>query len=242
MKRLQCHLKYLFCLCLFAQSACAWAQASAIQLALLASMPDIQKIDSITASPIPGLYEVVSNGSVYYSDSIGKYVLKGNLINLHTKQNLTQQKIEKLNAIDFDSLPLKDAFTVVNGNGSRKIAIFSDPNCPYCKQLERELLGLSDVTVHIFLYPILNQDSKEKAKAIWCAADKRKSWQDWMIRGVQPGVPACDDFSSVKRNVDFGRSHRMTGIPVVVMADGTQQVGLLKTQKLEAFITSAAAN
>jgi thiol:disulfide interchange protein DsbC len=133
---------------------------------------------------------------------------------------------------------LKDAFTVVRGNGKRKVAVFADPNCGYCKRFERDLAKIDNVTIHTFLYPILSPDSAEKSKNIWCAKDKSKSWQDWMFNDQIPVGASCDT-TALTRNLTLGRKHKITGTPTLIFADGSRVPGALSTQQIEKQLTSA---
>ncbi len=139
------------------------------------------QIKGIAKSPIAGLYEVNLGSQIIYSDANGDYLLLGDLVDAKSRKNLTEARLADLNRIDFASLPFANAVKVVKGNGSRKIAVFSDPNCPYCRQLENTLKSVDNVTVYTFLYPVLSPDSTAKAKAIWCSADRAKAWEAWML-------------------------------------------------------------
>ena len=214
------------------------AQEAVIRKNLTERIPQLGKIDDVTKSPMPGLYEVRVNGTdILYTDADGSYLLHGSLIDTKSRRNLTEERIDKLTAIDFDSLPLKDAFTVVRGNGKRKLAVFEDPNCGYCKRFERDLAGVKDVTIHMFLYTILSADSAENSKAIWCTKDKAKAWQDWMVRDVQPAsAPSNCDTVAVTRNVDLGKKYKITGTPTLVFADGTRVPGAINAQQIEKML------
>ena len=131
---------------------------------------------------MPGLFEVRVGTDLFYTDAEGNFLIQGHLIDTKLQRNLTEERIDKLLAIDFDALPLKDAFTIVRGNGKRKMAVFEDPNCGYCKRFERDLQKVDNVTIYMFLYPILGPDSTDKSRNIWCAKDKAKAWLDWMVR------------------------------------------------------------
>ena len=146
--------------------------------------------------------------------------------------------MEKLNAIDFGALPLKDAFTIVRGNGKRKMAVFEDPNCGYCKRFERDLQKVSDVTIYMFLYPILGADSADKSKNIWCAKDKARTWQDVMVKD-QPVPKASCDASAIDRNVEFGKKLKITGTPTVFFANGSRVPGAISAQQVEKFLAEA---
>jgi thiol:disulfide interchange protein DsbC len=142
---------------------------------------------------MPGLFEVRIGNDILYTDAEGNYLIQGTLIDTRSRKNLTEERIDKLTAINFKDLQLKDAFTIVRGNGKRKLAVFEDPNCGYCKRFEADLQKIDNVTVYTFLIPILGADSAEKSKQIWCSADKAKTWDDWMLRHVAPkGTSKCD--------------------------------------------------
>src|SRR5207244_2716598 len=153
----------------------------------------------------------------------GNYVIQGSLIDAKQQKNLTEEREEKLLQIDFSALPMKDAFVIVRGNGKRKIAVFEDPNCSYCKRFERDLQKVDNVTVYMFLYPILGPDSTEKSRAHWCSRDKGKSWLDWMLRSEPPQkADASCDMTALARNLEFGKKHKITGTPTLVFADGSR--------------------
>jgi thiol:disulfide interchange protein DsbC len=211
----------------------AWSQDAAIRKNLTERIPQLPQIDEISKSPMPGLYEIRVNGNeIYYTDAEANYLVQGNLIDTRQKRNLTEERIAKLSAIDFDALPFKDAFTIVRGNGKRKLAVFEDPNCGYCKRFEKDLQKVNNVTIYLFLYPILSKDSGEKSKNIWCAKDKARAWQDWMVRDVPPAAASCDS-AAIARNVELGRKFRITGTPTLVFADGSRVPGAVGADQVE---------
>ena len=219
----------------------AFAQEAQIRKNLAERLPALSKIDEISKTPMNGLYEIrVNDSDILYTDAEGNFLLQGNLIDTKNKRNLTEERQEKLNAITFDSLPLKDAFVQVRGNGKRKMAVFADPNCGYCKRFERDLEKINDVTIHTFLIPILSADSAEKAKNLWCAKDKGKAWADWMVRD-QPISKASCDASALERNLTFSRKYKITGTPTVFFADGTRVPGAIGVQQIEKMLASAKA-
>jgi thiol:disulfide interchange protein DsbC len=213
----------------------ALADEAAIRKNIAERIPNFPKIDEITKTDIPGLYEVrVMETEIFYTDEQGNYVIQGGqLIDTKTRTNLTEQRIGKLTAIDFKSLPLKDAMVWKQGTGERKLVVFSDPNCPYCKKFEHDLQSLKDITVYTFLYPILGNDSSEKAKQIWCAKDNMKVWRDWMLKGAPIPESAQCDTSALARNFSFGQKHRIRGTPGLVFEDGRQQAGAMNAEQLE---------
>ena len=215
------------------------AQEATIRKNLAERIPQLQKIDEISKSPMPGLFEIRVNGTeIFYSDAEGNYLVQGNLIDTRQRRNLTEERVDKLNAISFEALPLKDAFTIVRGNGKRKLAVFEDPNCGYCKKFERDLQKVDNVTLHLFLYPILGADSVEKSKHIWCAKDKVKSWNDWMVRDQLPKSASCDT-AAIERNVEFGRKYKISGTPTLIFADGSRVPGAIDAAQVEKHLTEA---
>ena len=219
----------------------ALAQEAVIRKNLAARLPTLGKIDEISKTPMNGLYEIrVNDSDILYTDAEGNFLLQGNLIDTRVKRNLTEERIEKLSAIAFDALPLKDAFTEVRGNGKRKMAVFADPNCGYCKRFERDLAKVNDVTIHTFLIPILSPDSVEKSKNIWCAKDKSKAWSDWMVNGQAAAKASCDT-APLERNLAFSKKYKITGTPTVFFADGTRVPGAISAQDIEKQLASAAS-
>ena len=217
----------------------AQAQEATIRKNLAERLPNLPKIDEISKSPMPGVYEVRLNSTdIFYTDENGDFLVQGSLIDTKAKVNLTEQRIEKLTAIAFKDLPLKDSFTIVRGNGKRKMAVFEDPNCGYCKKFERDLTKVDNVTVHVFLYPILSPDSNEKSKNIWCAKDKGKAFLDWMVRDVTPAAGTCD-IAAVTRNLEFGKKNKINGTPAMIFADGTRVPGAIGPERIEKFLTAA---
>jgi thiol:disulfide interchange protein DsbC len=220
------------------------AQDAAIRKALAERLPQLPPIDEVTPSPIAGLYEVRYGGSeILYSDVKGDFVLvNGSMVDTKTRTDLTEARIEKLLAIDFDKLPVKDAMVIKQGNGSRKMAVFVDPNCGYCKRFERDLSAIKDVTIYTFLIPILGADSAAKSRNIWCAKEPATTWRAWMLDNVTPPVAMgrCD-FGAVDRNVAFAHKQRINGTPAVFFADGTRKPGAIPGDQIEKLLVAASA-
>jgi thiol:disulfide interchange protein DsbC len=218
--------------------ACLGAQAdeAAIRKNLTERIPQMPKIEEISKSAMSGLYELrTADNDIMYTDADGNFLIQGNLIDTKGRRNLTEERINKLSAVDFDSLPSKDAFTIVRGNGKRKIAVFEDPNCGYCKRFEKDLQKVDNVTISLYLYPILSADSTEKSRNIWCAKDKAKAWNDWMLRNQVPTAAAAScDAPALARNVEFGRKYRITGTPTLLFADGSRIPGAIPVEQIEA--------
>ena len=220
-------------------SLAALADDAAIRKNLAERLPNLPAIDEISKTPMPGLFEVRVNGTdIFYTDADGNFLIQGSVFDTKARANLTEIRTTKLSAIDFDKLPLKDAFTIVHGNGKRKIAVFEDPNCGYCKRFERDMQKVDNVTFYMFLYPILGADSITKSNSLWCAKDKAKAWQDWMVRDVAvAAAPACDT-SALTRNVEFGKKHKITGTPTMFFADGTRVPGAIDAPQVEKLLAS----
>jgi len=224
---------------LAALSLSAFAQEAAIRKNLAERLPKLPAIDEITKTPMPGLYEVrINHSDIFYTDEKGDFLIQGSLIDTKAQQDLTEQRVEKLTAIAFKDLPLKDAFTIVRGNGKRKMAVFEDPNCGYCKRFERDLVKIDNVTVHVFLYPILSADSGEKSRNIWCAKDKGKAFLDWMVKDMTPPDAKCDA-AAVARNFEFGKKARITGTPTIIFADGSRVPGAIGADRVEKLLAEA---
>ena len=224
---------------LLAIGAAAHADEAAIRKNLGERLKDLS-IDEVSKTPIAGLYEVRIGTDIFYSDEQGNYVVQGNLIDTRTRTDLTQARIDKLTAVDFASLPLKDAIVWKQGSGARMLGVFADPNCGYCKRLEKDLLAVKDITVYTFLFPILGGDSPEKSRDIWCAKDQGKVWRDWMIEGKAPprSMGQCDT-SVLARNTALGRKHRINGTPGVIFEDGTRVPGALPAGEVEKHLAAA---
>ena len=220
-------------------SMSAMADEATIRKNLMERLPNLPAIEEVSKTPMAGLFEVRVNGSeLFYTDAEGNFLIQGSVFDTKARSNLTEVRTTKLTAIDFDKLPLKDAFTIVRGNGKRKIAVFEDPNCGYCKRYEREMQKVENATFYMFLYPILGADSVTKSNSLWCAKDKAKAWQDWMVRDL-PVVPATCDTSALTRNVEFGKKYKITGTPTMFFVDGTRVPGAIDAAQVEKMLTAA---
>jgi thiol:disulfide interchange protein DsbC len=219
----------------------AAAQEAVIRKNLAERLPNFPKLDEVTKTPIPGLWEVRIGHDLLYTDEQGNHVIQGTLFDTRAKVNLTDQRLDKLTAIEFDKLPFKDAMVVKQGSGARKMAVFADPNCGYCKRFERDLLAVKDVTIYTFLYPVLGPDSNDKSRAIWCSKDAMKTWRAWMIDGVTPpkAMGACDT-AAIERNTALGRKHRINGTPAVLFEDGRRVPGAIPVAEVEKRLVEAA--
>lgn len=218
----------------------AHAQEADIRKALAERIPQMDKIDEVRPTPMKGLFEVRIGTDLFYTDAKGNYVIQGELIDTKARRNLTEDRIAKLTAVDFAALPLKDAFTIVRGDGKRKVAVFEDPNCGYCKRFERDMQNVDNVTVYLFLYPILSPDSAEKSRNIWCSKDRVAAWQDMMVRDKTVPAASCDT-SAIQRNLAFGRQYKITGTPTLIFANGTRVPGAIGSADVEKRLAEASA-
>jgi thiol:disulfide interchange protein DsbC len=216
----------------------AQAQEAAIRKNLADRLPQLGKIDEISKTPMTGLFEIRVGSDLFYTDAEANFLIQGHLIDTKLQRNLTEERLDKLMAIDFSALPVQDAFTIVRGNGKRKVAVFEDPNCGYCKRFERELQKVDNVTVYMFLYPILGRDSTDKSRNIWCSKDKAKAWQDFMVRDQPVPAGSCDT-SALARNLEFGKKHKITGTPTLVFANGTRVPGAIGAPQVEKLLADA---
>jgi len=214
----------------------------ALKKTLQAKVPQLT-VESVGKSPLPGFYEVVANGAVFYVDEKGKYLIVAErVLDLDAKKDILEERMNKLTGIRFDSLPLELAFKNVKGNGKRKLAVFSDPDCPYCRRLEQDLKQLSDVTVYTFLLPIqgLHPAAAEKARAVWCSPDRQKTWDEMMLNNVNPTGPnSCEN--PVDKIAGFAQEKRISATPTMFLADGTRISGARPAGELDRLLNEAQA-
>ena len=228
----------LFCLCVSA----AWADEASVKKGLTAKFPG-SSIKSIVKTPFAGLYEVYMDGDLLYTDDKVGYLFLGNLIELKSKRNLTEESMQKLTKVQFDTLPLDSAIKVVKGNGKRKIAVFSDPDCPFCKRFEAELKSVNDITIYTFLFPIegLHGGATDKAKAIWCAPDRVKAWQDWIVEGIAPKNPGTCA-TPLEKIAELAGKLGIRGTPTIIMGDGRRVPGMVPAAQLETLMATPASS
>lgn len=188
-------------------------------------------IENIQATDMKGIYSGSMDGQVVYLGEDAQHILVGSMYRLSDQKNLTQDLVLKQNSIDWKKLPLQDAVKSVRGNGKRQIAIFSDPNCPYCKQLEAELSKLNDVTIYTFIYPIKTQ-SIAVSKQIFCEKDPALAWSNLISKGIQPSSKkTCAN--PVERNLSLGKSLGLTGTPAIIFSNGFKVMGSHPAQEIE---------
>ncbi|MEN9550889.1 MAG: putative thiol:disulfide interchange protein DsbC precursor [Pseudomonadota bacterium] len=224
--------------CLLLGSAAVWPQDANLKKTLADRLPSLPKIEEISKTPMPGVFEIrVQGNEIFYSDAKGDFLIQGALIDTKQKRNLTEERNDKLSAIPFDSLPLKYAFTQVKGNGKRKLVVFADPNCGYCKRFERDLQKIDNVTIYHLMYPVLGEDSKVKSRNIACAKDRAKTWNDWMLQNIAPPAVACDTHN-IDNIVEFGKKNRINGTPTLFFADGARVPGAIESAQIETLLNA----
>ena len=231
-------IRALWATALLLMATVAAADEAAIRKNLTERLPNFPPIDEVSKTPIPGIYELRVGAEIFYSDEQGQYVLQGSLIDTKSRVNLTEARIAKLTQIDFASLPLKDAVLIKQGSGTRKLVVFGDPNCGYCKRLERDLVTLKDVSIYTFIFPILGPDSNVKARDIWCAKEPGKVWRNWMVDGTTPPKLLGDCATPLDRNLELSRKHRVSGTPAIVFENGVRVPGMLTADQLEQQLAS----
>lgn len=225
---------------LFAQTKeAADPVADRIKAELKKKLPEAP-VDSVRKSGYGNLYEVIAAGEIIYTDDKATFILVGPIVDLNTKQNVTEARLRVVNAVKFDSLPLANAIKIQRGNGSRKVAMFADPNCGYCKRFERDLLAVNDITVYLFTYPILSPDSLEKSKQVWCSADPGKAWIDLMTKDVAPQSDGkCA--TPIDKILAYGREKRIQGTPTIFFENGERIPGAMPIAEFEKRLAAKVA-
>ena len=223
-------------------STFAMADEASVKKAVESAYPKF-KVDKVTKTPYAGLYEVFMAGQIIYTDEKLTFLIaEGRLVDPKTKKDITGERLEELTRIDFNSLPLDQAIKVVKGNGSRKLVVFSDVDCPYCKRLERnELANITDVTVYTFLYPIeqLHPDAANKSKLIWCANNRVKAWEDWILRDQLPSSAGnCE--VPLEKVGQLAKKAGVSSTPTLIFADGKRMLGAQPYKEIERMLTAAA--
>lgn len=197
------------------------------------------RLDGVRETRFAGVYELRIGTDLLYTNAAVDYVLQGTLIDARNKEDLTAKRLDELTRVDFDSLPLESAIKQVKGDGSRKMAVFEDPNCGYCKRLHQTLEGMDNYTVYTLLFPILSPDSTAKARNIWCAPDRVQAWRDQMLKNQPPPNAQCE--TPIEANLAFGRKLLVRGTPAIIFEDGSRVNGALPREALEQRLDAATA-
>jgi thiol:disulfide interchange protein DsbC len=230
---------------LAAALACAGAAAAnetAIRKALEPKLGSA-RIEGVQPAPMPGLWEVrlrtAEGVQLVYTDTGGNYLLQGNLHDLRANRNLTEDRMRRLNAIKIESLPLEQAVKIQRGDGRRTLVMFSDPYCPYCKQFEHTLLKVDDITVYVFMYPVIRPQNADHSKAVWCSPDRAKAWLDLALEHKRPAAAAgCDN--PVEKNLELGRALRINSTPTLIFASGERVSGGMSGADLVRMLDESA--
>jgi thiol:disulfide interchange protein DsbC len=220
----------------------ARADEAAIRKAIEPKLGGV-RIDAIVPTPIPGVFEIQfrtpEGMQVIYSDATGQYAIQGTIYDFQAERNLTEEKLRKLNVVKFDELPLDLAVKIKRGNGKRVLAMFSDPYCPYCQQFEKTLQQIDDVTIYVFMYPIIRPQNADHSKAVWCSPDRAKAWLDLAIQSKRPAAAAtCDN--PVDKVLELGRSLRVNSTPTLILSNGERIAGGLPAQDLRNLLDQVA--
>jgi thiol:disulfide interchange protein DsbC len=228
---------------LVALASAAMADEAAVRRLIQSRLGDEARIEQIERVPGSSLYEVAIRGpngpQLFYVDERARIIVVGQVLDGRTGRNLTEERLRKLNAIDWASLPFGDAITTKRGNGRRKIAVFSDPNCPYCKRFEKDLAKLDDIAVHIFLFPVIRPESVPLTKSVWCSADRAKAWNDLMLRDITPTAsPDCE--TPVEKLVALGRKLGASSTPTWFVETGERFSGAIPLEDTRRILDAAA--
>jgi len=224
-----------------AQTELSAGQLAVIKLKLSQRVPELPTIESARTTPMAGLIELKAGSSVLYTDANGDYLIEGQLVETKTQRNLTEERMDEINKVDFAGLPFKDAVVWKTGTGKRRLVVFADPNCGYCKHLEKEIQSLKDVTVYTFIIPILGEDSKVKAENIWCVANRTQAWRDWMLTGTPPARSMGMCASPSQRNLALSQKLRVQGTPAMFFEDGSRLASAAAAPAIEQRLNRATA-
>lgn len=224
---------------LFLSTSLAHADVASVRAAMRKKFPN-EKILEVVKTPYSGLYEVDFENSIVYTDEKISYLFTGSIYDMKDMRNLTEERSKKIYAIKFDSLPFHDAFKEVKGNGSRRVALFTDPNCPYCKRLEKEMQHVGNVTVYRFILAIL-PGSEEKAKNIWCSANREKAWRDALLNGISPAKARPCDTKALTEVAKLAEKLGINGTPAIVFEDGVINPGAMPAEEIEQQLAEVSA-
>lgn len=217
------------------------AQLKALQQKLAQRLPTLPPVESARTTPISGLIELKVGNSVFYSDATGDYLIEGHMLETRTRRDLTAERLEDINRVAFDTFPFQDAIVWKNGTGKRRLVVFADPNCGYCKQLERELQKVKDITVYTLLIPILGADSRAKSESIWCMKDRTSAWLDWMIDNKAPARAFGKCTTPMQRNLALAQRLGVNGTPAMFFEDGTRLAAAAPLATIEQRLSQASA-
>ncbi|MEO8142681.1 MAG: DsbC family protein [Betaproteobacteria bacterium] len=203
------------------------------------------KVEGVQATPVAGIFEVRFTSSdgpqIIYSDAQGSFLFTGHLIDIKTDRDLTEERLQKITAVEFDSLPLELALKIQRGNGRRVLAMFTDPYCPYCRRFEQTLQQLDDITVYVFMFPVIRPDAADHSRAVWCSKDRVRAWQE-LAMGDKAKVPVAgaNCANPVDKVLELGRSLRVKSTPTLFFANGERLEGGLQIAPMRAKLDDVA--
>ena len=215
-------------------SSLSVASVETVKAKLAQQYPNV-KINDLKITEMSGLYSGTLDNQIVYVNEDAQHIFVGSMIRLKDQHNLTKDLTLQQNMVDFKKLPLNDAVKTVRGNGKRQLAIFSDPNCPYCKTLEGNLAQLNDVTIYTFIYPIKTQ-SIIPSKQIWCSANKEFAWKNLLQKGIKP-TAAADCATPIERNLELGKRLGLNGTPAIIFSNGYKVMGAYPAEKIQQIWT-----
>ena len=204
------------------------------------------KIEGVQQAPVSGLWEVrvrTERGlRILYTDAAANYVIDGSIHDVRSNRDLTEERLRKLNAIKFEALPLDQAVKIQRGNGKRKLAMFSDPYCPACRQFERQLQQIDDITVYVFMYPVIRPENTDHSRAVWCSPDRAKAWLELAAQS-SPKVPAAKPgcANPIEKVLEAGRKLGVNSTPTLFLPNGERLTGGLQAEDLKELLDQAAA-
>lgn len=224
----------LAALSLVTLSTAALAQTPAeVRAALDKVMPGLPADAKIIKTPYAGLYEVDIGNKLFYTDANASFLFAGEIFDTKTQVNVTKARIDELRRVNWKDLPFKNSFPLVFGNGKRQIAIFEDPYCPYCHKMEATLQKMSNVTLHVFVVPIIRRESMQQARDIWCAPNRSKAWLAWMDNQVQPPKAAANCADPLQANIALADKLGISSTPTLIFLDGSRMEGALPQEEVE---------
>jgi thiol:disulfide interchange protein DsbC len=212
-----------------------------VRNAVHAGYPDVTIVD-VRPAPVPGWYEVFTGSQLVYSDASGGHLFVGKLLETQTHRDLAAEELDKRLTIDFQSLPFERAIKIVKGSGAHRLALFEDPDCPFCKQLEQQLADVQDVTLYVFLYPFveLHPNARVHAHAIWCAPDRAAAWTHWMLERKDPGPANCSG-DPIDQLQSVGKAIYVTSTPTIFLPSGQRIEGVVQAAELQKLLETPAA-
>lgn len=198
----------------------------------------------VPSETIPGWYEVATESELAYSNADASLLFVGHVVDTSTKRDLTADRWSAMHAVQFSSLPLDLAIKSVHGRGTRQLAVFADPLCPYCQQLEKVLSNVQDVTVYTFLYPLesLHPGATVQAGKIWCSPDRATTWGAWMTQQKNVAAAASCDTQAITTLLELGAKLKIDATPTLVFADGHRFGGALSEELLEKEFAAASGS